>query len=101
MNEASGILNYLAECYRENGSRIGISSLESSRVKQSLVISGADPVISRAVFDGIHFVPGKRAAALATQARLYEKDRDLFSEPSFTLEKRRPTVCVGNRPTRL
>lgn len=87
MNEASGVLNYLAECYRENGSRVGIGSLESSRVKQSLIISGEDPVISRAVFDGVHFVPGKRAAALATQARLYEKDRDLFFGAIFYIGK--------------
>ena len=87
MNEASGILNYLAECYRENGSRVGIGSLESSRVKQSLIISGEDPVISRAVLDGVHFVPGKRAAALATQARLYEKDRDLFFGVIFYIGK--------------
>lgn len=87
MNKASGILSYLAECYRENGSRVGIGSLESSRVKQSLIISGEDPVISRAVFDGVHFVPGKRAAALATQARLYEKDRDLFFGAIFYIGK--------------
>lgn len=78
MNEVSGVLRYLAECYRENGSRIGITSLESSRVRQSLILSGEDPVLSRAVLDGLHFVPGKRAADLGKQAKLYEKDRDLF-----------------------
>ncbi|MEC5128812.1 AAA domain-containing protein [Verrucomicrobiales bacterium BCK34] len=87
MNPASGILNFLAECYRENGSRVGVGSLESSRVKQSLIISGEDPVISRAVFDGIHFVPGKRAASLATQAQLYAKDRDLFFGAVFYIGK--------------
>lgn len=83
MNEASGVLQYLAECYRENGSRAGVISLESSRVRQSLILEGTDPVVSSAILDGIHFVPGKKAAALATQARLYEKERELFCGSVF------------------
>lgn len=83
MNNASGILHYLAECYRENGSRAGIVSLESSRVRQSLILEGTDPIVSTAVLEGLYFVPGKKAAALATQARLYEKERELYCGSVF------------------
>ncbi|MDF1823769.1 MAG: AAA domain-containing protein [Verrucomicrobiales bacterium] len=83
MNSASGILQYLAECYRENGSRAGVVSLKSNRVRQSLILEGVDPVVSSAVLDGLYFVPGKKAAALATQARLYEKERELFCGSIF------------------
>lgn len=78
MRSASGILSFLAECYRENGSRVGITSLGNARVRQSLIVEGEDAVASKAFLDGLHYIPGKKAAALATQARLYEKDCELF-----------------------
>jgi hypothetical protein len=78
MNSAPGILKFLAECYRENGSRIGVVSLASSRVRQSLIVEGEDAVVSRAVLEGQSFLPGKKAADLATQARLYEKECQLY-----------------------
>jgi len=78
MKSASGILSYLAECYRENGSRVGITSLWSSRVRQSLIVEGEDAVVSKACLDGLLYLPGKKAATLATQARLYEKECELF-----------------------
>ena len=87
MNEASGILRYLRDCYRENGSRAGILSLESSRVRRSLFIEGRDAVVSESVLEGQVFVPGKRAATLATQSRLYEKDRELYYGSVFLIGK--------------
>ncbi|MBP6783811.1 MAG: hypothetical protein KA152_08485 [Verrucomicrobiales bacterium] len=78
MKSASGILSFLAECYRENGSRVGITSLASGRVRRSLIVEGEDAVVSRAVLEGLLFIPGKEAALLATQARLYEKECELF-----------------------
>ena len=85
MKTASGILSYLAECYRENGSRVGITSLSAGRVRQSLVVEGEDAVVSRAVLDGLLYVPGKKAATLATQARLYEKECELFYGSVFLI----------------
>lgn len=78
MKSASGILGYLAECYRENGSRVGVTSLGSARVRQSLIVEGEDAVVSKACLDGLLYLPGKRAANLATQTRLYEKECELF-----------------------
>lgn len=85
MSRASGILRYLAECYRENGSRIGITSLSSGRVRQSLIVEGEDAVVSRTVLDGLLYVPGKKAATLATQAKLYEKECELFYGSLFVI----------------
>lgn len=85
MNASSGILRYLAECYRENGSRIGITSLSSGRVRQSLIVEGEDAVVSRAVLDGLLYVPGKKAATLATQAKLYQKECELFYGSLFVI----------------
>lgn len=85
MNPASGILRYLAECYRENGSRTGITSLESSRVRQSIFVEGEDPVFSPSVVDGCQFLRGRKAANLANQARLHAKDRDLFYGSVFLI----------------
>ena len=85
MSRASGILRYLAECYRENGSRIGITSLSNGRVRQSLIVEGEDAVVSRTVLDGLLYVPGKKAATLATQARLYEKECELFYGSLFVI----------------
>jgi len=80
-----GILHYLAECYRENGSRTGITSLESSRVRQSVFVTGEDPVLSSSVLGGQCFLRGKKAAALANQARLHGKDRELFYGSIFLI----------------
>lgn len=85
MKSASGILNYLAECYRENSSRAGITSLAGGRVRQSLILEGEDAVVSRAVLDGLLFLPGKKAATLATQSRLYEKECELFYGSVFLI----------------
>lgn len=85
MTPPSGILAYLAECYRENGSRLGITSLGAERVRRSLVLTGEDAVVSRAVLDGLLFVPGAKAAELATQARLYEKECELFYGSVFVI----------------
>lgn len=87
MNPASGILRYLADCYRENGSRTGVASLESSRVRQSVFVEGEDPVLSLSIIDGRQFVRGKKAAHLANQARLHAKDRDLFYGSIFLIGK--------------
>ncbi len=78
MSSASGILSYLAECYRENGSRVGITSLGNARVRESLIVEGEDVVVSKSYFDGILYLPGKKAATLATRTRLYEKECELF-----------------------
>lgn len=78
MSLSSGILRYLAECYRENGSRLGVTSLGSERVRRSLVVKGVDAVVSASVLDGQLFVPGSKAAELARQAQLYEKECELF-----------------------
>ncbi len=78
MKSASGVLSYLAECYRENGSRVGLTGLGSARVRQSLIVEGEDAVVSQACLDGLLYLPGKKAATLATQARLYEKECEMF-----------------------
>lgn len=85
MSGTSGILRYLAECYRENGSRLGITSLSNGRVRQSLIVEGEDAVVSRTVLDGLLYVPGKKAATLATQAKLYEKECELFYGSLFVI----------------
>lgn len=85
MTIASGILAYLADCYRENGSRFGLTSLGASRVRGSLVVAGEDAIVSRTVLDGQLFVPGAKAAQLATQAKLYEKECELFYGSIFVL----------------
>jgi hypothetical protein len=85
MKSVAGILHYLAECYRENGSRIGITALSGGRVRQSLIVEGEDAVVSRSVLDGLLYVPGKKAATLATQARLYEKECELFYGSVFLI----------------
>lgn len=85
MSSSSAILKYLAECYRENGSRVGITSIESSRVRQHIFVEGEDLIVSDSVLDGQHFIPGKKAANLANQARLYEKDRELFYGAVFLI----------------
>ncbi len=85
MNPASGILRYLADCYRESGSRTGITSLESSRVRQSVFVEGEDPLLSTSVIDGRQFLRGKKAANLANQARLHSKDRDLYYGSAFLI----------------
>lgn len=85
MDPVSGLLHYLAECYRENGSRAGILSLESSRVRQSLLVEGEDLVVSRAVLNGQQFLPGKQAASLAIRARLYEKECQLYYGSLFLI----------------
>lgn len=77
-DNAAGLLRYLAECYRESGSRAGITSLESSRVHGSVILDGRDEIVTDTLLEGQIFVRGKRAATLATNARLHEKDRDLF-----------------------
>ena len=97
----AGILRYLAACYRENGSRVGLSHLDSSRIHGHLFLKGEDEIVSSATLEGQIFVPGKRAADLATKAKLYEKDRDLIYGSVFlvgrwegepTSRKRRNTV---------
>lgn len=85
MSDPSAILRYLGECYRENGSRVGVTSLESSRVRQHVFIEGEDLVVSDSVLDGLNFLPGKKAADLANQTRLYEKERELFYGSVFLI----------------
>ncbi len=87
MSIHGGLFRYLADCYRENGSRTGIFSLKGSRVRQALVVEGQDVVVSEAVLEGNFFVPGEKAAKLANQARLHEKDRDLFYGSVFLMGK--------------
>lgn len=95
MASSSGILSYLADCYRENGSRFGVANLASGRVRRSLILSGEDAVVSGSVLDGLLFVPGAKAAELASQARLYQKESELlygsvFVSGSVETEEGRP-----------
>lgn len=78
MNPATPILDYLAECYRENGSRVGVTNLDASRVRLHHFLEGEDAIVSESILDGQFFVPGKKAAKLATEARLREKDCTLY-----------------------
>ncbi|MDF1859800.1 MAG: ATP-binding protein [Verrucomicrobiales bacterium] len=86
-DNAAGILRYLASCYRENSSRAGVTSLDSSRVHASLILQGRDEIVSDSLLEGQLFVPGSKAADIATKAKLYEKDRELFYGSVFLMGK--------------
>ena len=77
------IIRYLRECYRENGNRGGIWNLFAKSVSHRLFLDGSDPLMTAEQSFDRYFLRASEASEIATQASLYQKEKDLIYASVF------------------